>query len=210
MEHRGPADGAARRRVRGLRRSAGARRATAMGGAAVAAMLLVGCGGGGTAAEAVPEGYERLKTPHITVDFPTEWEVQSEAERPEAADGAAVLEQGGRQLAKISVVLTYDDTRDAEKAAASALGDHELRAQIKGFEDFTVGGADDGQRIDYAFKSDGTGSTPPRGELVNGVDVVGTDSRGETFLVRINAAASALSADELEKVAESVQVVESD
>ncbi|HEY9368072.1 hypothetical protein [Streptomyces sp.] len=204
MEHRGPTDGVARKRERGLRWSA-----QVMGGAAIAMLLLAGCGGGGAAEEAAPEGYERLKTPQITVDFPEAWKVQSEAERPEAADGAAVLEQGGRQLGKISVVLKYDDSRDADTAAASALGDHELRAQIKGFKDFTVGGADDGQRIDYAFKSTGTGTTPPKGELVNGVDVVATDKRGETFLVRINAAASALSADELEKVAKSVQVVES-
>ncbi|WP_418958337.1 hypothetical protein [Streptomyces tritici] len=187
-----------------------ATRAWATGGAAVAMLLLAGCGGGGAADEPVPQGYERLKTPHVTVDFPQGWKVQSEAERPELADGAVVLEQGGRQLGKIAVVLEYDDTRDAEKAAASALGDHELQAQIKGFKDFPVGGADDGQRIDYAFKSTGSGTTPPQGELVNGVDVVATDKRGETFLVRINAAASALSADELEKVAESVQVIESE
>ncbi|MFF3453345.1 hypothetical protein ACFYXH_03260 [Streptomyces sp. NPDC002730] len=204
MEHRGPIDKAARMRERGPRRSA-----MAMGGAAVAMLLLAGCGGG-AADEATPEGYERLKTPHITVDFPTEWKVQSESERPEAADGAAVLEQNGRQLGKISVVLKYDDTRDAKKAAASALGDHELRAEIKGFKDFTVGGTDDGQRVDYSFKATGEPTTPPKGELVNGIDVVGTDKSGETFLVRINAAASALSSDELEKVAKSVQVVDSE
>ncbi|MEU8529721.1 MULTISPECIES: hypothetical protein [Streptomyces] len=187
-----------------------AMRATAVGGVVAAMLLLAGCGDGGAAGGAAPEGYERLKTAHVTVDFPETWKVQSEAERPELADGAAVLEQGGRQLGKISVVLKYDDTRDADKAAASALGDHELQAQIKGFKDFSVAGTDDGQRIDYSFKSAGTGSTPPKGEPVNGVDVVGTDKSGETFLVRINAAASALSADELEKVAKSVQVVESE
>ncbi|MFD0021465.1 hypothetical protein [Streptomyces sp. NPDC058382] len=180
-----------------------------LGGATAAVLLLAGCGGDAES-EGPAQGYERLKSPGVTVDFPSEWKAQSEAERPEAADAAAVLERDGRQLGKISVVLKYDDSGDAEKAAASALGDHELRSKIEKFKDYEVSGTDDGQRINYSFEGTGAAGAPPKGEPVNGVDVVGTDKSGDTFLVRINAAESALSSDELEKVVETVQVVGSE
>ncbi|RPK42699.1 hypothetical protein EES39_20350 [Streptomyces sp. ADI92-24] len=204
MEHRGPTGASVRTRERGLRWGA-----AVLGGAAATMLLLAGCGGQ-SEGEAPAQGYERLKSPGVTVDFPAEWKAQSEAERPEAADAAAVLERDGRQLGKISVVLKYDDSRDAERAAASALGDHELQSKIEKFKDYSVSGTDDGQRINYSFEGTGAAGAPPKGESVNGVDVVGTDKSGETFLVRINAAESALSPDELEKVVETVKVVDTE
>ncbi|MFF1921486.1 hypothetical protein ACFVW8_13040 [Streptomyces sp. NPDC058221] len=180
-----------------------------LGGAAAAMLLLAGCGSEAEG-EAPAQGYERLTSSGITVDYPTGWKALSGADRPEAADAAAVLERDGRKLGQISVVVEYDDSRDAGKAAASALGDHELRSKIEKFKDSEVSGTDDGQRINYSFEGTGAAGSPPKGEPVNGVDVVGTDKSGETFLVRINATESALSSDELEKVVETVRVVDSE
>lgn len=201
MEHRGrgPKAPAARRSRRGVRTLA-----AALGGTALAGALLTGCGGGEDAGPA--EGFERLKTERVSVDYPKGWQVQSAQDRGALADGAVVLTKGGHQLGKISVVLDFDETQDADAAAVSVLSDHQLQGKTEDIKNVSVDGTDDGRRVDYSFKAAGTSASPPKGTRVNGVDVLGTDKKGETFLVRINGTQGALDSGALKAVADSVRV----
>ncbi|MFF2652081.1 hypothetical protein [Streptomyces sp. NPDC058045] len=191
--------------------SAGRRRAAVAGVCAALALGgLTACGDDqASGAASVPDGWGTLKTKGADVSYPKGadgYTPQSAADRSKYNAAAAQREQNGSLVSLITVQLDFTNADSAAEAAIGAEAGVQLGSTVKSTKDIALSGAKDAKRIDFEFGSSGEQNTPPKGTRVTGVILTGLDSHQKTFAVRIDAKKGLLSASELDKIIDSVEV----
>ncbi|QNP65033.1 hypothetical protein [Streptomyces genisteinicus] len=189
-------------------RRRGPRRGAFAAGLAALALLVTACGDD-PAGATVPDGWQVMRTDSVEVARPASFTEQGPGERGTYNAAAAVLEEGGRTVAVITVQLGFTNARTPEQAAIGAEAGIALGATVEGQRGIRVAGGEqvrDAKRIDFAFTASGEAGGPAEGTRVDGVIVAGLDSAETAYAVRVDSAEGALSDADVRRIVESIAV----
>ncbi|RII20777.1 hypothetical protein DSC45_02935 [Streptomyces sp. YIM 130001] len=179
--------------------------------ATVAAVALTGgCGSdegasGGSGSGSGEGDGSALTAGSVSVAVPDGWE---KTEPGKDIDAMAELRDGEDTVGRISVRRDFSTASTVKFAAADAARTYIFGSATDKVGDVKLDGAPgDARRNDYPLReSPGGDKLAPKGAMVAGTDIVGTEEEKSFFLVRINYVEGELTAAQVDEIIDSVQV----